>query len=222
MVKVINFCKRKAGMSVEAFQEYWRTTHAELVKKVPELRKYVQCHTILSGYRKGEPLWDGVAELWYENTEVMRHINDHPASKAALADDENFIDVSRLVFIITEEHVQKEGPTNSSMVKLVEFANRKPGMNVEEYQAYWKNVHGPLAAKISVIRSYVQSHTRLSAYRAGRQPIYDGVAEVWFDSTDAMRESERSPEYAAVRADESNFIDTSKLAFIITKEYEVL
>lgn len=221
MVKIVNFCKRKPGMSVEAFQKYWLTTHAELVKKVPEVQRYVQCHTLLAGYRKVEPLYDGVAELWYENTMVMRGINDHPASKAALADDDNFLTMP-MPFIITEEHVMKEGPTSSSMVKLVEFAKHKPGMDVEAFQKYWSTVHGPLAAKIPVIRRYVQSHTRLSAYAGGRQPIYDGVAEVWFDSTDSMRESEKTAEYAAVRADEPNFIDVNKLSFIITKEYVIV
>lgn len=222
MVKSINFLKRKSGMSVEAFQEYWLTTHADLVKKVPEIRKYVQCHTLLSGYRKGEPVYDGVAELWYDNTDVMRRIADLPESRVALADDEKFLDMSRMTFIITQEHEQKEGPTTSSMVKLVEFVTRKPGMEVEAFQEYWRTIHGPLAAKIPMIRRYVQCHTRLSAYRAGRQPLYDGVAEVWFDSTNAMRQSEETPEYAAVRADEPNFIDGSQLSFIITKEYGML
>jgi uncharacterized protein (TIGR02118 family) len=222
MVKSINFLKRKSGMSVEAFQEYWLTTHAALVKKVPEIRKYAQCHTLLSGYRRGEPVYDGVAELWYDNTDVMRRIADLAESRVALADDENFLDMSKMTFILTQEHVQKEGPTNDSMVKLVEFVTRKPGMEVEAFQEYWRTVHGPLAAKIPMIRRYVQCHTRLSAYHAGRQPLFDGVAEVWFDSTDAMRQSEKTPEYATVQADEPHFIDGSKLSFIITKEYEML
>lgn len=206
---------------MEAFQEYWRTTHAELVKKVPELRRYVQCHTLLSGYKKGEPVYDGVAELWYDDTDTMRRIADLPESRAALADEENFADRSKTAFILTEEHVQKEGPTDSSMVKFVECITRKPGMDVEAFQEYWRTVHGPIAAQIPMIRRYVQCHTRLSAYRAGRQPLCDGVAEVWCDSTDALRESEKTPEYAAVRADEPNFMDGSKAAFILTKEYEI-
>jgi len=222
MVKSINFLKRKPGMSVEAFQEYWRTTHAGLVRKIPELRGYVQCHTLPSGYRKGEPVYDGVAEIWYDDADAIRRIADLPESRAAQADGERFLDTSATAFILTEEHVQKEGATDSSMVKLVEFITRRPGMDVEAFQEYWRAVHGPLAARIPMIRRYVQCHTRLSGYRAGRQPLYDGVAEVWADGTDALRESEKSPEYAAVRADEPNFLDTGKLAFIITKERTVL
>src|SRR5207253_11256391 len=66
----------------------------------------------------------------------------------------------------------------------------------------WSSVHGPLGAKIPMVRRYVQCHVRPAAYRDGRQPPYDGVAEVWFDSTAAMRESATTPEFRAVRADE--------------------
>ena len=221
MVKAIYFIKRKPGMDVEQFQKYWLNTHAGIVSKVPELRKYVQCHTLLSGYRKGEPVYDGVAELWFDDVETMRRIADLPQSKAAVADDYNFIDMP-MEFVLTREHLQKDGPTNASMVKLVEFVFRKPGMDVEQFQKYWRTVHGPLAAKIPTMRRYVQSHNLPSAYRDGRQPVCDGVAEVWFDATDAMRASEKTPEYAATRADEPNFIDTTNLKFIITREHTIV
>lgn len=108
------------------------------------------------------------------------------------------------------------------MVKSIFILKRKPGMSVEAFQEYWRTLHGPLAAKIPGIRRYVQCHTRLSAYRAGSRPLYDGVAELWFDNTEAIRQSNNSSEYAATRADEPNFIDVSKLTFILTKEYEML
>ena len=79
-------------------------------------------------------------------------------------------------------------------------------------------MHGPLGATIKQMRRYVQSHARPSAYRDGRNPFIDGVAQVWFDDTNAMRESAKTTEYAAVRADEPNFIDVSRLSFIITQE----
>jgi uncharacterized protein (TIGR02118 family) len=220
MIKAIYFIKRKPGMDVAAFQKYWLSTHAEIVKKVPDIRRYVQCHTLLSGYRKGAPVYDGVAELWFDDIETMRRIAELPQSKAAQADDYNFIAMP-MDFILTREHVQKEGATNPSMVKLVEFIFRKPGMEVERFQNYWGTIHGPLAAKIPMIRRYVQSHVVASAYRDGRQPACDGVAEVWFDGTDAMRASEETAEYAATRADEPNFISAG-FRFIITKEHTIV
>jgi uncharacterized protein (TIGR02118 family) len=223
MLKTITFIKRKPGMDREKFGEYWRIRHAQIVTRLPGLRRYVQCHTIPSGYRKGEPVYDGVAEVWFDSTDTMRETANTAEYRAVRADEHNFIDVPNISFIIAEERVQKDGPTNPSMAHLVEFVTRKPGMSVEAFQRHWSAIHGPLGAKIPMVRRYVQCHVRPSAYRDGRQPPYDGVAEVWFDSTDAMRESATTQEYREVRADEPNFIDASRpVPFIITRDYAVL
>jgi uncharacterized protein (TIGR02118 family) len=72
MIKAIYFIKRKPGMALAAFREYWLKDHAALVLKVPGIVKYTQSHTTDSGYRNHEPVYDGVAALWYENLEVMK------------------------------------------------------------------------------------------------------------------------------------------------------
>lgn len=222
MVKTVVFLQRKPGMPVEAFSTYWRTTHAELVTRMPGLRRYVQSHTLLSGYRKGEPVYDGIAELWFDDTQVMRALARTPEYAVVEADQRNFIDLSTMGFILTEEHVIKDRPIPPGGVKNVEFLARKPEMSVEEFQRYWREVHGPVAASIPVLRRYVQSHTRRSVYESGRTPIYDGVALTWFDDTHAMRVSATTQEYARVRADEANFLTPAKPPFIITKEHVIV
>lgn len=222
MVKAIYLIKRKRGMELEAFRNYWLTTHAALALKVPGLRKYVQSHTLPSGYKKGEPAFDGIAEVWYDDTDAMRKIAELPQARAVNDDGHLFMDMRESAMLLTREHVIKDGPLSPSMVKFVAFASRKLGMDVEAYQTYWKDHHGPLAAKIPVVHRYVQSHVLLSAYRGGLTPKYDGIAETWFDDSAAMRVSEKTPEYQAVRADEPNFIDPERFAFIITKEHVML
>ena len=222
MVKIAAFFKRKPGMSVEDFQSYWRTTHADIVVKLPGIRRYVQSHTILSGYRKGEPIYDGMAELWFDNTDAMRAQAGTPEFVAVRADEPNFMDVASQGSIITEEHVIKDGPIPVDGVKNVEFVSHKPGMPIEDFQKHWREVHGPLGAAIPVVRRYVQSHTRLSIYQKGKTPLYDGVALTWFDSTQAMRTSATTPEYDRTREDEPNFIAAGKLPVIITKEHVIV
>jgi uncharacterized protein (TIGR02118 family) len=222
MVKMVAFFKRTPGMSVEAFQQYWRTTHAELVRKLPGIRKYVQSHTLRSGYRKGEPAYDGVAEVWFDDTNAMRAAAQTPTYAAVRADEANFIDLSTMGSIITEEHIIKDGPIPPDGVKNIEFVRHKPGLPIEEFQRYWREVHGPLGASIPVVRRYVQSHTRRSVYESGKTPLYDGVALTWFDDTQAMRVSATTPEYARTRADEINFIAPGTLPFVITKEHVVV
>lgn len=221
MVKALSFFKRRSGMSLEAFQEHWRTRHPEVVVKLPGVRRYVQSHTLAAGYRKGEPVYDGIAEIWFDGTDAMRALAGTPAYAAVQADEARFIERATMGLIVTEEHVVKDGPAPSPGVKNVEFVTHAPGMAIETFQRYWREVHGPLAARIPMIRRYVQSHTRRAAYERGRAPLYDGAALAWFDDTDAMRASARTPEYARVRADEANFI-TPDPPFIITREHVIV
>lgn len=222
MVKVMAFFKRKTGMPVDEFQQYWRARHPDAVLGLPGVRRYVQSHTLLSGYRKAEPLYDGIAELWFDDSAAMRALRGTPAYAAVEADEARFIDRAGMGLILTEEHVIKDVPAPPEGMKNVEFLRRKPGMTVDGFQRYWRETHGPIAAPIPMIRRYVQSHTRRAGYEGGRTPAWDGVAITWFDDTEAMRASARTPEYARVRADEANFLAPGDAPFIITREHVIV
>lgn len=221
MVKAVSFFKRKSGLSVEAFQAYWRARHPEVVVRLPGVRRYAQSHTLPSAYRKREPVYDGIAELWFDDSAAMRALAGTPAYAAVEADEAQFIERATMGLIVTEEHVIKDGPAPAGGVKNVEFLSRRPGLSIEAFQRYWRETHGPLAALIPTIRRYVQSHTRRAAYERGRTPAWDGVAVTWFDDTEAMRASAATAEYARVRADEANFI-TPGSPFIITREHVIV
>src|SRR5262249_14306025 len=222
MVKTVVFFKRKPGMSVEAFHDYWCTPHAPLVAKMPGIRRYVQSHTLLSGYRKGELAYDGVAELWFDDTQAMRALAGTKEYAAVRADEPNFIDLSTMGTIITEEHVIKDGPVPPDGVKNIEFVTHKPGMSIDAFHKHWREVHGPLGAAIPVVRRYVQGHTRRAVYDRGKTPVHDGVALTSFDDTQAMRRSAATPEYTRTRADEVNFIAPGRVPFIITREQVIV
>jgi len=221
MVKALSFFKRRSGMSVDAFQAYWRSQHPEVVVRLPGLRRYVQSHTLSGAYRSGEPVYDGIAEVWFDDTAAMRTLVGTPAYAAVQADEAKFIDHSTMGLVLTEDHVITDRPAPAPGVMNVEFLTRRSGMAVDEFQRYWREVHGPLAARIATVRRYVQSHTRRAAYEGGRTPRWDGVALTWFDDTAAMRASAASDEYARVRADEPNFLSPGS-PFIITREHAIV
>src|SRR5207244_4045513 len=160
MVKAVSFFKRKPGMSVEAFQAYWRTAHPDVVVKLPGIRRYVQSHTLPSGYRKGEPIYDGIAEVWFDDTRAMRALVGTAAYAAVQADEAKFIERSTMGLLVTEERVIKDGPVPENGVKNVEFVTRKPALAVGVFRQSWAPVHRPLRASTAPIAHSRLSHTR--------------------------------------------------------------
>src|SRR5437763_16058666 len=82
------------------------------------------------------------------------------------------------------------------MVKLVFTLRRREGMTREEFQRYWREQHAPLVkrhAETLQIRRYVQVHSletdlddAIAAPRGSQPRLYDGVAELWWDSLEQL------------------------------------
>jgi uncharacterized protein (TIGR02118 family) len=222
MVKALSFFKRRAGMSVEEFQAYWRSRHPDVVTKLPGIRRYVQSHTRPAAYQRGEPVYDGIAEVWFEDTAAMHALRGTAEVAAVQADEARFIDRSTMRLIITDDHVITAGPVPPGAVKGVGFVRRKPGMTVEAFQRHWREIHGPLGAALPSLRRYVQSHPRPSAYDRGRDPAWDGIALIWFDDSAALRAATTAPAWERAKADDENFIAPGPVAFIITTEHVIV
>ena len=222
MYKVVTLVKRRPDLSVEAFQDYWRERHAPLVAQLPQLRRYVQSPALLQGYRKGELLFDGIAEAWFDSEAAYEATKRDPAQDAVTADEANFLDRARTVVMPVDVHVIKDGAIPENAVKNIEFVNRRPGMALAPFQTYWREAHGPLASKIPVLRRYEQNHLKASVYAADPSPPYDGLAITWFRSTAEMKAGTATPEYIATRADERNFLPDGHLPIIITREHVVV
>jgi uncharacterized protein (TIGR02118 family) len=107
------------------------------------------------------------------------------------------------------------------VIKLIYCITRKPGMTHEEFFRYWKEVHGPIGARIPGLRRLVQSHG-LGLPGDGKTPDFDGVAELWFDDAAALLAARASPEWRASTADEENFIDPSRTAYLVSEEHVIL
>ncbi|MFT7601287.1 MAG: hypothetical protein ACI8TP_004239 [Acidimicrobiales bacterium] len=225
MIKVTEIVNRRPGMSVEDFQAHWLHNHGPIVAKVPGLKRYVQSHVRLGGYKRGEVPFDGIAELWFDDKAALAAIVGTPEFAAAKADEPKFIDDTTLIELVVDEHIIKDNPVpvgaaGEPAVKSIEFLIFKPDMDPAEAQAYWLGTHGPIGAAIPTMTRYVQSHVRLGAYQKATRPPFDGMAVTWWKDLDAMRASASSREYQLTRDDEPNFID-GELPVILTSEHEI-
>jgi len=120
------------------------------------------------------------------------------------------------------------------MIKFVMCLTRHPDMSREQFRDYWSKQHGPFFmrnAEVMGAKKYVQSITLDSPLNdglresRGMQPAYDGVAEVWFESEEALMAGMSSPEgqqlSAALLEDEGNFVDHARSSAFIVEEHEL-
>jgi len=222
MFKVIVLLKRRPGMSVEEFQSYWAYQHGPLLARCAEVRRHVQSSALAQGYQKGELLFDGISETWFDSVAAFEVFRVGALSAAISADLGNFVDLSRTVSMPVDVHVIKDGVVSKDAVKNIEFVNHRPGMALEPFREYWRNVHGPIASRIGAIQRYEQNHLQPGAYETQAAPPYDGLAITWFASTADMKKGTTTPEYAATRADEPHFLPDGHLPIIITREHVVV
>jgi uncharacterized protein (TIGR02118 family) len=118
------------------------------------------------------------------------------------------------------------------MIKLAFTLHRRSDMTRQECQRYWLEVHGPLVrsyADVLGIRRYVQLHalpdevqTALRASRGAPEP-YDGIAELWYDSLEAVAAAVSTEEgraaAVALLEDERKFIDHSRSSLWFGQEH---
>ena len=121
------------------------------------------------------------------------------------------------------------------MIKLVFCLRRLPHLTREEFQRHWHERHAPLVrahAAALGIRRYVQTHTlehpvnaALRASRGGPD-AFDGVAELWWDSAEALAAASALPEGRAAAVelldDERRFIDLAHSPLFVAVERPIV
>lgn len=220
-MKLIACFKRKPGISVDEFQRHWRTRHAELVVRQRGLRRYVQNHVIESSYRTREPAYDGIAEAWFDDLDAMRALAPSAEFAAVRADEANFIDAASMGVVLVDEVVVKDGAVPPGAIKTITCLHKRSDLSVDAFQKTWRESHAALADRLPGQRRYVQCHARRGFYASGRAPLYDGIALAWFDDAAALPAVLRSPEYAAMRADEPNLLAPGAAPLVVVREVEI-
>jgi uncharacterized protein (TIGR02118 family) len=100
---------------------------------------------------------------------------------------------------------------------------KRPDIDDARFHAHWRDPHGVLALRITTLRRYVQHH-RIDVPVPGLPPApYRGIAEVLFDDLGTALGMGADPNYVeGAGADEPNFIDTDRLAFMFTEERPIV
>jgi uncharacterized protein (TIGR02118 family) len=117
-------------------------------------------------------------------------------------------------------------------IKIMFLLVKPDGMSAKEFHRYWMETHSPLVVRRSddmAMRRYIQSHLIPSPMAVGAAEArgwpanpFQGVAEVWWDSEDAMAAAFSTPKGAdageALAEDEKKFLDDRSM-IAMTREY---
>ena len=92
------------------------------------------------------------------------------------------------------------------MIKVIALLKRKPGLTHEEFAHRWVHEHTKLSGKLPGLRGYrINIATAYQPEGTGVETIYDGTAELWWDSFEAMDASFASEIGVAAGADADEF-----------------
>jgi len=113
MFKAVAMIKRKKGMSMEDFINYYESKHAPLaVSRVPNLKKYIRHYLTPYGNNvyaaNNEPPFDVITEIWFNDREDfelgMKYLTEPETAKIIGKDEENLFDKSSIRFMTMEEY----------------------------------------------------------------------------------------------------------------------
>ena len=185
VVKLFFLCRRKDGLSHEAYAEHLLRGHVPIaLRHHPTLRRYTV--NVVESSSPGSPPLDSIGELGFESLDDYRErLYDSPEGARIVADDvRGFLGAAHAYATI--EHVQRapSPPTGlgerSAGVKFVAAVRRADGLTHDNFVRGWLDRHVPLVLADPMVRGYKTNvvDARLSA----GAPEFDGIAELHFDS----------------------------------------
>ena len=181
MIKVFALIPRRPDVSHDFFHEHWAGPHADLAKRITTLRGYVQSHRVAPG-PSGLPdaIYEAIAEVWFDDAATAAGMGEDPNyAEHAHLDEPNFIDTDNLGFLLSEEHVQREGPAvakDDGGAKLMLLLRRADGQSPEDFAA---------AVRAAPIADAAPDARRVSVAVAIPDMYLEG-GEPWFADADAL------------------------------------
>lgn len=102
------------------------------------------------------------------------------------------------------------------MTKALVMLHKRADQSWDEFQRYWRETHGPMVQQIPGVRRYVQNHA------TDRGAVPYAVAELSFDSPEALQAGLATPEGQAALGDLGNFVDGERTEMVIVEEVRIV
>lgn len=231
MIRLVFVLRRKSGLSLQEFHEYWKNTHGPLVASFANdlnILRYVQTHTLedpanaAAQQARGdmEPQYDGVAELWWsteaELEAAMASAAGQAAGAALLADEAKFIDLPQSPLWMAYEYPQiNPSPENvvarpkSNVVRVFFPLRHLDHLSEAQARHYWLTQHGPIVrshGEATGTLCYRQVHRANSPIDAELQAARGTVVDAYLGHAEAWIDRGRAPATEEARRANQAFI----------------
>ena len=177
MINAITIIKKKQNLTYEKFQNYWKNEHAKIVTRSPLVGTYVQSHPIYNDKLTFEDTVDGIAEIWFEDTNAMRTLAATKEYKDIQDDEKVFIDGSAVRLIIAEDIITVEGDVSD--YKLIIFMNKSSNFELTDFRKELVESASHYSKK-NLNRIKV-SLPKIAGYKGDKSPAWDAILTFWFN-----------------------------------------
>ena len=177
MINAITIIKKKQSLSYEKFQNYWKNEHAAIVTRSSLVGTYVQSHPIYNDNLTFEDTIDGIAEIWFDDTNAMRSLAATREYKDIQDDEKVFIDGSAVRLIIAEDIITIDGYVSDN--KLIIFMNKSINLELTDFRKEIADTASS-CSKQNVTRMKV-SLPKLAGYKGDKSPVWDAILTFWLD-----------------------------------------
>ncbi len=99
------------------------------------------------------------------------------------------------------------------MVKFMVVLYRRPDLSEGEFQAFLRDVHGPMAEAMPNLLHYTQNFVAPDPTR--KHPGWDAIVELFWADRETMEADWASPEGQAATADLAEFADLSRTTWSV-------
>ena len=186
MIKVMALLTRKPGLTLEQFDSHWHKPHGiPLTLNIEGIRHSVQNARLADADDLADAPFDGIPEVWLDDLAAAAAMQEAPGYKEADEDQQHFMDIPKLQFLLTEEDpVDGEpGPGDADGVNVIRLLRRADGVEPEQFAQHSADAeHGKAVGAIRHIRSRSVPESYVNG-----GPAYDVVRELWFEDLDAVR-----------------------------------
>ncbi|CAB4856633.1 unannotated protein [freshwater metagenome] len=224
MVKVYALIPKRPDITDEFFHQHWISPHGEMACGMAPLQGYIQAHRIAPGVAGlTDSIYEGIATVWFVDEAAAGSMGEDPTYANHVGPDEkNFIDLERLAFLFTNEHVQREEHAitkDEPGTKVMLLLRRAAGLAPADFAAQVAGVD--LAGAVPGAHRVSVAVATASMYADGAEPVFDAIVELEF-STAADCDSAWSGAGSTVLGALDGAIDASASAGFLSDELRLL